>query len=383
VHIGTTTVENLLRVARRDSAAGAAFAAFDTGRASEIISVPEVGSVEGLSADELSELVRQASADPEFDRARVFVRSARAGRQVTLAVAPLHERGGRSMIGLVAEPDRRFEVAHLDVLGQLAERLVRHLRVVQQLARGWDPGTDRADPGANGGGERSEPLRDAGPWEPGAQESVPGAQESVPGAPEFPISVGASALVGDVVPPPPRHSFGTSGIRGARTPSVWAPGEGSAGSAPDRTGGSTSVVGPALQTEWWAEDDPGTRLRGLARFFSRAGRLLAPGARSAGTFVLVVVEVPDVRTAQAAAQVLAATLRSTDPVGRVAERLFAAALLVADETGDTVEERLAAAVGSALDRPAGVRTAQVSAAPGDDRDLDELLRDALGLLDDR
>ncbi len=380
MHIGTTTVENLLRVARRDTAAGTAFAALDAaGRASEIISVPEPGSAEGLSADELAELVRQASADPEFVHARVFVRSGRVGRQVTLAVAPLHGGGGHGMIGLVAEPDRRFEAAHLDVLGQLAERLVRHLRVVQQLARGGDPGADRAgpDPGANGGDERPDRLRSAGPW-------VPEAPQWVPEAPEFPLSVGAGVPADVPVPASPGSSLAPSALGGARASSVRAPKEGSADApVPERTGAATSLAGPAPKAEWWAERDQLTGLPGLASFFSRAGRLLAPGARSAGTFVLVVVEVPDVRTAQAAARVLAATLRSTDPVGRVEERLFAAALLLADEGSDMVERRLAVAVGSALDHPAGVRTAHVAAAPGDGRDVDELLRDALARLQDR
>ena len=407
MHIGTTTVENLLRVARRDTAAGTAFAALDAaGRASEIISVPEPGSAEGLSADELAELVRQASADPEFVHARVFVRSGRVGRQVTLAVAPLHGGGGHGMIGLVAEPDRRFEAAHLDVLGQLAERLVRHLRVVQQLARGGDPGADRAgpdpgadradpdpgsdsagpdpgadragpDPGANGGDERPDRLRSAGPW-------VPEAPQWVPEAPEFPLSVGAGVPADVPVPASPGSSLAPSALGGARASSVRAPKEGSADApVPERTGAATSLAGPAPKAEWWAERDQLTGLPGLASFFSRAGRLLAPGARSAGTFVLVVVEVPDVRTAQAAARVLAATLRSTDPVGRVEERLFAAALLLADEGSDMVERRIAVAVGSALDRPPGVRTAHVAAAPGDGRDVDELLRDALARLQDR
>ncbi|MHB1555552.1 MAG: hypothetical protein ACYCSX_02490 [Acidimicrobiales bacterium] len=407
MHIGTTTVENLLRVARRDTAAGTAFAALDAaGRASEIISVPEPGSAEGLSADELAELVRQASADPEFVHARVFVRSGRVGRQVTLAVAPLRGGGGHGMIGLVAEPDRRFEAAHLDVLGQLAERLVRHLRVVQQLARGGDPGADRAgpdpgadragpgpgadragpdpgsdragpDPGADGGDERPDRLRSAGPWEPEAPRWVPE-------APEFPLSVGAGVPADVPVPASPGSSLAPSALGGARASSVRAPKEGSADApVPERTGAATSLAGPAPKAEWWAERDQLTGLPGLASFFSRAGRLLAPGARSAGTFVLVVVEVPDVRTAQAAARVLAATLRSTDPVGRVEERLFAAALLLADEGSDMVERRLAVAVGSALDHPAGVRTAHVAAAPGDGRDVDELLRDALARLQDR
>ena len=403
MHIGTTTVENLLRVARRDTAAGTAFAALDTaGRAPEIISVPEPGSAEGLSPDELAELVRQASADPEFVHARVFVRSGRVGRQVTLAVAPLRDGGGHSMIGLVAEPDHRFEAAHLDVLGQLAERLVRHLRVVQQLARAGDPGADRADPGhgadradpghgadradpgANGGHERPDRLRSAGPWVPEAPQWVPEAPQWVPEAPEFPLSVGTGMSADFPVPASPSFSLAPSALGGARTSSVGAPNEGSDDApVPERTGAAKSLAGATPEAEWWAGRDQLTGLPGLASFFSRAGRLLAPGARSAGTFVLVVVEVPDVRTAQAAARVLAAALRSTDPVGRVEERLFAAALLLADEGSDMVERRIAVAVGSALDRPPGVRTAHVAAAPGDGRDVDELLRDAVARLQDR
>ncbi len=338
MHIGTTTVENLLRVARRDTAAGTAFVALEpAGRAFEIISVPEPGSAEGLSADEVRELVRQASADPEFVHARVFVRSGRVGRSVTLAVAPLRSGGGHSMIGLVAEPDRRFEASHLEILGQLAERLVRHLDVIQQLSRGGRLGGALEDLQAEGRDLGAEGRRRNG--------------ATVPEGPELPLGVGA------------------------RVPSE----------VPDQERPAVAMSLPdAPWAAWWTDRDPLTGLQGLGKFFSRAGRLRSSEGGSAGTFVLVVLELPDDRTLQVAASVLAGVLRSTDPVGRVGERLLAAALLIADgSSGDSVERRLAAAVDSALDRPSVVRTAHVAAAHGDGRDVDDLLRDALFGLHDR
>jgi hypothetical protein len=384
VHIGTTTVENLLRVARRDSAAGTAFAAFDAGgRACEIISVPEPGSAEGFTADELAELVHQASADPEFVHARVFVRRARVGREVTLVVAPLRGGGGHSMMGLVAEPERRFEAAHLDLLGQLAERLVRHIRVVQQLARPGDLGGERLGVGSNGGDERPGRLRSADAV-PEAPQGVPEARPSVPEAPEFPPFVGADVPAGAAPVPATRDAVvGPSPRGGGPPPRTRAPSDQSADGPMSDDTAAAFLTRPVPGAAWWAQRDQLSGLLGLVRFSSRAGRLLAPGERSAGTFVLVLVEVPDVRTVQPAASALAAALRSTDPVGRIDERVLAAALLLADESSDAVERRIAAAVRSALERPAGVRTAHAVAAPGDARDIDELLREALARLDDR
>ncbi|MGC8472351.1 MAG: hypothetical protein ACP5PM_08680 [Acidimicrobiales bacterium] len=353
MHIGTTTAENLLRVARRDTAAGTAFIALDAaGRASEIISVPEPGSAEGLSADALAELVRQASADPEFVHARVFVRSSRVGRAVTLAVAPLRGGGAHGMIGLVAEADRRFEAVHLEILGQLAERLVRHLDVIQQLG---------------GGGHLGGALED-----PRADDHAPGVDDHAPGVDDRDLGIdgrderaGVLSRNGTTVPEAPEFPLGV----GARAPSA-VPDQG-------RPGVATSLADAPLWAAWWTERDPLTGLEGLGKFFSRAGRLLVPGGRSAGTFVLVVLELPDDRALQVAAGVLADVLRSTDPVGRVGEHLLAAALLVADGSDDSVERRIATAVDSALDGPSALRSAHVAAAPGDGRDVDELLRDAI------
>ena len=367
MHIGTTTAENLLRVARRDTAAGTAFIALDAaGRASEIISVPEPGSAEGLSADELAELVRQASADPEFVHARVFVRSSRVGRAVTLAVAPLRGGGGHGMIGLVAEADRRFEAVHLEILGQLAERLVRHLDVIQQLGRGGHLGGALEDPRAD---DHAPGVDDHAP---GVDDHAPGVDDHAPGVDDRDLGidgrderVGVLRRNGTTVPEAPEFPLGV----GARAPSA-VPDQG-------RPDVATSFADAPLWAAWWTERDPLTGLEGLGKFFSRAGRLLAPGGRSAGTFVLVVLELPDDRALQLAAGVLADVLRSTDPVGRVGERLLAAALLVADGSDDSVERRIATSVDSALDGPSALRSAHVAAAPGDGRDVDELLRDAI------
>ena len=169
---------------------------------------------------------------------------------------------------------------------------------------------------------------------------------------------------GATVPEGPELPLGV----GARVPSE----------VPDQERPAVAMSLPdAPWAAWWTDRDPLTGLQGLGKFFSRAGRLLAPGGRSAGTFVLVVLELPDDRALQLAAGVLADVLRSTDPVGRVGERLLAAALLVADGSDDSVERRIATSVDSALDGPSALRSAHVAAAPGDGRDVDELLRDAI------
>lgn len=391
--VGTTTVENLLRVARSDAGAGTAFAAFHVGGGvPHIVSVPAAGSGEGLSTGELAELVRQASADPEFAAARVFVRSVPLGRGLTLAVAPL--RGGAvdmagNMIGLVAEPDRRFEPAQLEVLEQLAERLLRHIQVVKQLNGAAGPEheeeagegegqrsgrRDRADVARyddrpTGSAGSSGPARATGPIEPnrspGAARAVDDAADGADGVDDesvwgersevlpFAPAAGLPRLPAPRFPPDARRDFGPF---------------------PD----DRDAPSPAM---WWGEPDKLTDLPSLAQFFSRAGRLLVPDGRppgSGGAFAIVVLEVPEERTTPNAARVLTGELRFSDPVARVDRRVLAAALqLFPSGGGDAVEARLGAAVRSALDRPSGVRTAHVVAEPGDRRDVDELLREAI------
>ncbi len=322
-------MENLLRVARSEAAAGTAFAAvLGDGSPPEIVSIPSAGAPEGLAPEELAELVGQAAADPEFRHARVFVRSVQMGQPLTLAVAPLRDGVGSSMIGVVAGPEHRFEPAQLAVLERLAQRLLRHLQVVERL--GIDGPLDAAvrARGDTRADERAQP-------EPGGEPEATGRLWS-----------------------PPRG----------------APGGAPAGSPPAIAGGASEDA-PAL---WWAEADPATGLSNLGQFFSRAGKMLASGDRTTGALALVVVEVPDSRTTPSAAQALRAQLRFSDPLARVDCNLLAVAIvLVPVEAGDEVERRLATAVRSALTRPGSVRTVHVVAEQCDPRDADELLRKAV------
>ncbi len=333
-------MENLLRVARSESAAGTAFAAVaDDGSPPEIVSVPAAGAPEGLAPDALAELVGQAAADPEFRHARVFVRSVQLGQPLTLAVAPLRDGVGRSMIGVVAGPEHRFEPTQLAVLERLAQRLLRHLQVVERLSIDGPPdaavrqrGGTRPDERTRDERAQAERARD----EPAQAEPAQAAQ-----ARDEPAQRTA---------PSPAFAQG----------------------APENA--------PAL---WWAEPDPLTGLSNLGQFFSRAGKMLVAGERENGALALVVVEVSDSRTAPSAAQALRAQLRFSDPLARVDCDLLAVAIvLVPGGAGDELERRLATAVRSALLRPGSVRTVRVVAEQGDPREVDELLRKAVSRLRD-
>ncbi len=321
----TTPVENLLRVARDETAAGTAFAAILAGgRALEIVSVPAPGVPEGLSSDELAQLVDRAAADPEFARARAFVRAVQLGHALTLAVAPVGDGAGRSMIGVVAGPDHRFEPAQLGVLERLAQRLLRHLEAVQRLGGGAWQGAEL--PGRAVGQGAELPGRAVGRGEElGSDEPRQAAEQ--PSRP-------ASALREAPLEMPP--------------------------------------------ATWWAAPQPLLGLSSLGQFFSRAGRMLASDTCTAGALALVVVEVPDPRTAPSAARALRAQLRFADPLALVDCDLLAAAVVIYPAgSGGAVEQRLGSAVRSALEGPGSVRTVHVVATPGDRREVDELLRDAV------
>ena len=323
------------------------------GRALEIVSVPAPGAPEGLSSDELAQLAGQAAADPEFARARVFVRAVQLGHALTLAVAPVRNGVGHSMIGVVAGPDHRFEPPQLCVLERLAQRLLRHLEAVQRLGGGaWQ-----------GAGEPS--VRAAarqGAEEPGSDEARQGAGE--PGR--------AGGQAGEPGSDDPRQGAGPPSIH-AGPPSIHA-------SAPIEVPIEVPPE-PSLEAPpatWWAQPEPPLGLSSLGQFFSRAGRMLASDTRAAGALALVVVELPDARTAPSAARALRAQLRFTDPLALVDCNLLAAAIVIFPAgAGDAVEQRLGSAVRSALEGPGSVRTVHVLATPGDRREVDELLRDAV------
>ena len=106
--------------------------------------------------------------------------------------------------------------------------------------------------------------------------------------------------------------------------------------------------------------------------------MLASDTCTAGALALVVVEVPDPRTAPSAARALRAQLRFADPLALVdCDLLVAAVVIYPAGSGGAVEQRLGSAVRSALEGPGSVRTVHVVATPGDRREVDELLRDAV------
>lgn len=422
MHVGTTTVENLLRVARRDAAASTAFAAFQAvGSAARIIAVPEPGSAEGLMHDELAELVRQASVDPEFLHARVFVRRVQLRRALTVAVVPLRD-GSRDMIGVAADPDRHFETGQLEVLERLAERLVRHVQVVQRMngRAGEDEPVTRAEDRTNGDSGPEVALDDE-PWwtvladapsdaPPDAPSYAPSdaghrgftaaspvetaAPQRAPGAPapwddrveasraEHPPTLRepepqspAAATEPDTLAAPnePEDALPDATPPDATPPDATPP----AATSPE----ATPATSPAVS---WVRPDHVTGLPSPGQFFSKAGRMLASDGASTGAFVLLVVEVPDEGTAAAAAGVLRSGLRFNDSVARLDRTLLAAALLVSPaESGEVVGRRLAAAVRSAVEKGEHVRTAYVVAELGGRRDADELLREAVSRLPGR
>lgn len=358
-----TVIENLLRLARSECAATIAFAAIPGGaRGIQLVSVPPGGSSEGLPPDTLEELVCQASSDPEYEHARVFVRAVKLDEPMTLAIAPLRSAGARSMLAVAAGAGRDFEPAHFEVLDRLGQRLERHVEVVRRLES--SPPAERAREAA---GSHDDVPTGTVPGSPArrppaaADLAAPlGAPAGEDGAAQRPVTGRRSPVRGaehDALPPAP----GDGGAYGYGT----SPQEDASG------GGETE--------RWWREPDMVTGLPSLARFFSRAGRLLAADGRATGALGIVVVELPESATAAGAAKALATQLRCSDPLARVDRRLLAAAVLVfpAGRSGDAVEIRLGDAVRVALAPGATVRTAHVLAQPGDPREVDELLRTAI------
>lgn len=425
-------VGNLLRVARREFRAGVAFAVLGTsGSSPELLRVPCEGEGGSPGDDELFEIAGRASTDPEFAGARAFVRTVQLGSATILAVAAVPGAGSSGMVGVLGDDPGAFGTPQLTLLDGLANRIARHVHALAALETAVGEGPQRSGtgepadleppgPGAaqEAGAPPAPPDQEAGPppapqiGEPepepsgAASESTEDVrdagrkagpeqadQRGAPG-PRAPGFAGfGSEPAGPIAPlrrspveppswqvPPLLPSSGASGPlrlaggRDATTPvPVWAAQAASGGSADPR------AVEPPAPGSWWVTSDRVTGLPSLGQFFSRAGRLLGSEARATGAVALVLVEVPDERTAPAAARALAAQLRFSDPLARVDRDLFAAAVLLfpGSVRGDAVEERLGAAVRSALDWLAPVRTTHVLAEPGDRRDVDELLRQAM------
>ncbi|MGH9099918.1 MAG: hypothetical protein ACRDV8_06780 [Acidimicrobiales bacterium] len=363
--LGSAIMENLLRVARSEVAAGTAFASLSSdGGPPEIVSVPAPGTAEGLTSEELVQLVCQAAADPELREAPVIVRSVRMRQALTVAVAPLRVAAAstgdhRSMIGVVAGPDHRFEPLQLDVLERLARRLQRHLVVVQRLDDGTLECGAPASARSGAVGTRTMGLERGGPAPASSTRGSPTAAEPH-AAPETEYDPAP-----DAGPKAPRRApDGSPRDAADPPPATWC-----AEDAP---------------STWWAEAGLLAGLSSLGQFFSKAGRMLASDDRTTGGVAFVVVEVPDGRTTARAAAALRGQLRFSDRLARVDRGLLAVAIvLFPGATCEVIEQRLASAVGSVIERPEAVRTAHVVARPDDQRDVDELLRDAVSRLPGR
>lgn len=431
--VTTSPIANLLRVACRECRATVAFAVVPTSAAdSEMHRVPAQDAEGALSDDTLVELASRASLDPEFGGGRAFVRTVQLPSATILAVAPVPGAGSTGMVGVLGDDPGGFAPPQLAMLDRLAERIGRHVRALQALdernVEGPDDlsgqGQDRpptaehngvppAQPDGTGAGEQDATADE--PSGPDLQAGTPAAEvgpEQASGQTSEQTSEGTSGQSAVMVPSLGFAAFGNEpggaiapSERGPFEPHPWPPrspaspvdlGEGApirpavapdtlsvpAGrpiTAPVGVASDVRAPEPPAPGSWWAATDPVTGLPSLGQFFSRAGRLLASEARASGAVALVLVEVPDERTAAAAARALAAQLRFSDPLARVDRDLFAAAVLLfpGSVRGDAVEERLGAAVRSALDWLAPVRTTHVLAEPGDRRDVDELLRQAM------
>ena len=422
-----SAIANLLRLARTECRATVAFVVVATdGGQPEMLRVPSPATTPTPSDSALAELAERASLDPEFGHARTFVRTVQLPGARILAVAPVPGAGPTGMVGVLGEDPGGFAPAQLGLLDRLADRIARHVKALHTLG---GPGVESTEPrsgpvtepaGEGGAAPPDEPDHPrAGPAEPAApapaEPAAPAPAEPAAPAPAEPVTTPpppALAGFGDepagvIAPSGPglfdpagwqRQPLGpqvlssTGGYLRTLPSPVPGPGHEAGFVSPpaDATGRAGPAAGPQSPEppspgSWWAASDPVTGLPSLGQFFSRAGRLLGSEARTSGAVALVLVEVPDEQTAPAAARALAAQLRFSDPLARVDRDLFAAAVLLfpGSMRGDAVEERLGTAVRSALDWLAPVRTTHVLAEPGDRRDVDELLRQAIAGLPGR
>ena len=355
---GGPAVENLLRWLRRECGAMLAFVVLGphAGETHTFL-VPSLGEAGISSREALDELVHQASTDPEFPHARVLVRTVHVGTPSTLVVAPARvaHRGGaahgvpdadagarantgcdaasddgpHAMCGVLCGVDQVLDERQVELVAQLAQRFGCHALALCQL----------------------DLLRGSRP-------------------------------AGEPVVAAPKSLVGEHGSRNAGTLRAGAP-RGSAAAHPDAA--QSHRWDPHRVGPWWLVHDVVTGLPSVAQFCSQVGRLLAAEIRATSSLALVLVEVPGERAAPAAARALGAQLRYSDPLARIDRDLFAAAMLLVPGHGcaDAVEARLASAARSSLHELSTVRTTHAVAAPGDRRDVDELLRQAIAQLPGR
>lgn len=395
-------IANLLRLARAECRAALAFAVLATnGGQPEMLRIPPTEATGTPSDQALAEIADRAALDPEFGRARAFVRTVQLPSATLLAVAPVSGTSRPAMVGVLGEDSSGFGPAQLDLLDRLAERIARHVKALQTFDRpglAEQPATavpsDRDAPSIPGeqaatapaltaepvtptsgplpfAGFGDEPSGVIAPLEPPLSEAEASPRQPL-GVPRQPLGAQTASTGGFLRPTLP-YEPSPADDRARRSPAT-SPVGGPGGSQPH-----SPAPEPPAPGSWWVATDGLTGLATLGQFFSRAGRLLGSEARASGAVALVLVEVPDERTAPAAARALAAQLRFSDPLARVDRDLFAAAVLLfpGSMRGDAVEERLGSAVRAALEWLAPVRTTHVLAEPGDRRDVDELMRQAM------
>jgi hypothetical protein len=436
-----SAIANLLRLARTECRATVAFAVVATNGQPELLRVPTAGDMGTPSNETLADIVDRAALDPEFGLARAFVRSVQLPSATLLGVAPVAGASRPAMIGVLGDDPSGFGPAQLELLDRLAERIARHIKALHAVERPAAGGAapdehpdahpDEVAPRTAGAdlpadAHASEPVIPPAPAVPPApvvppapaapqpaavvhqhaQESTMAAAQAAPerddahtqpadpGRPSVAYGGFGSEPAGVIAPSEPgpldpgghRQPLGPQSLSstgGFLRASTASPPEGAfvvghRAEWGDPMGASRQDE-PTTPRSWWAASDVVTGLPSLGQFFSRAGRLLGSEARASGAVALVLIEVPDERTALAAARALSAQLRFSDPLARVDRDVFAAAVLLfpGSMRGDAVEERLGAAVRSALDWLAPVRTTHVLAEPGDRRDVDELMRQAM------
>jgi hypothetical protein len=416
-------VENVLRLARSESGAALAFAALGTCADDlRVFSVPDADEHTLVGHEALAELVCQASTDPELPHARVLVRAVGASAPLTLAVAAAPVADGllrraaasgastillahdalahdepRALVGLLFEAEHELDETGRELLAQLAERLWRHARARRQVALLGERSSSsaRADAlhaderGGRTAAEGAEGVVSEEWYEEGHTlvrdifEPEDPTEWSAVGQPEMSGGGGGDRLVPAVGPPRavawrcPPGAAARGWRRSESRPS--GPVQGQLEVAPLESSGIGDVG------QWWLVHDVVTGLPSVAQFCSQVGRLLAAEIRATSSLALVLVEVPGERAAPAAARALGAQLRYSDPLARIDRDLFAAAMLLVPGHGcaDAVEARLASAARSSLHELSTVRTTHAVAAPGDRRDVDELLRQAIAQLPGR
>lgn len=411
---------NLLRMARNECAGMIAVVAAggDGGTGLEMMTFPRAWNAETLDEHAIAHLVRRASEDPEFGHGGPFVRRIpldEAAEPLTVAVVPLDGAPGPGLLAVIGNEASSFGQEQLEYLRRIARRLGRHLMARTKIGEMRAPAADvppRPALGPTGPGPeplralrdlgatyRPEPLRTsppvpathqepAGDLSPGSPMAATGTTPfGHPAAPYDPA--GRSGELGGIEHPRERgganNGFGSSGV---------TVGEATVG---DATVGEPAVedaqVPPAVAkhvAEACRVSDEMTGLPGVGAFFSRVGRLLQSGATSDRILAMVILEVSgSKRSDHLVAQLLAATLRAQlragDPLAHIGPTAFAAAIVhvPGSAPADAVEKRLARAINAALGHEAihlKIRSTHLLSQPGDRREADELLREAVAAL---